>query len=391
MQRLSRIIAFGYIAICLAALAATFALGPLGYAPFPLVAAPARAPVVLTIWYGSEKKEWLEAAAQRFSATNPTANGRPIQLRLKSLGARELAERLVNQDWRGDLPPVVVSPSSALWLDALNAPIVRSGADAPRALVLSPLVVVGWRERTRVLWPAAPRDFWRELQAALANDGGWKALGGQPGWGFVKLGHTSPLTSNSGTQALVLMAYGFFGKTSGLSAADLANPELAAWLGPIEAAVPSFSDSTGAFMDDMVRSGPAKFDFGVVYENLALQNMDAAQKRQGQPLQIFYPPATILSDHPYALVDGAWVQADERAAAATFRDFLVGRAAQQLALQYGFRPVDQGVSISAGEPNNPFTKYAPNGVQVSIAEQVQLPPADVLGALVQLWDRTFKH
>ncbi len=391
MQRLSRFIAFGYIALCLAVLAGTFALGPLGYAPLPLVAAPVRQPVVLTIWYGSEKKEWLDAARQRFLASNPSVNGRPIQIQLQSLGSREIAERLLNQDWRGAAPPTVVSPASALWLDALNAPIVRAGADAPRSLVLSPLVLVGWEQRAQALWPRGPADFWKDLQAALANDAGWQALGGQQSWGLVKFGHTSPLSSNSGAQALILLAYGFYGKSSGLSAADVGNPALASWLRPVEAAVPSFSDSTAALMDDIVRAGPAKYDFGVVYENLALQNMDAARQRQGQALHIYYPPATILSDHPYALVDGAWVQADERAAAARFRDYLLGREAQQLALRYGFRPADPGVSIADASPDNPFGKYAANGASATIGAQAETPPADVLNGLLGLWQSKFKR
>jgi len=141
----------------------------------------------------------------------------------------------------------------------------------------------------------------------------------------------------------------------------------------------------------MVRSGPAKYDFGIVYENLALQSMDAAQQRQGQPLQIFYPPATMLSDHPYVLLDGDWVDADQRAAAAKFRDYLTGREAQELALQYGFRPSDQGVSIGSSDSNNPFVKYAANGVKPAIAQQAEVPPAEVLSALVQLWQSKFSH
>lgn len=391
MQRLSRTIAFGYLAMCLAVLGGTFAFGPLGYAPFPLVQAPVRAPVVLTVWYGSEKKEWLEAARQRFEAAQLLANGRPIQVQLKSLGSREIAERVLKQDWRGDAPPVVISPSSALWVDALHVPVISTGNDAPRSLVLSPLVVVGWDARARVLWPNGPQHFWNDLQAALANDGGWKALGGSESWGPVKFGHASPATANSGAQALILMAYGFLDKNVGLSDADVNSPALEQWLRPIEAAVPSFGDSTGGFMDDMVRSGPAKYDFGMVYENLALQNMAAAQQRQGQALRIFYPPATMLSDHPYMLVDGAWIDADQRAAAASFREFLIGRAAQELALQYGFRPVDSSVSIGSSDPNNPFIKYAANGVQAAIAQQAELPPADVLNALLQLWQSKFSR
>jgi ABC-type Fe3+ transport system substrate-binding protein len=390
MQRLTRIIAFGYIAICLAVLGSSLVIGPLGYAPLALVKASVRAPVTLTIWYGSEKQEWLEAASQKFLATEPTVNGRQIQIRLKPFGSREIAERVLAKNWDSDPPPDVISPASSLWVDALQVPIVRDGADAPRSLVLSPLVVVGWESRAKALWPQGPKDFWKDLQAALANPGGWKAIGGNESWGLVKFGHTTPETSNSGTQALLLMTYGFFGKTSGLSSADVNNPALADWLRPIETSVLDFPDSTAGLMADIVRSGPAKYSFAIVYENLALRNLDAAKQRQNESLRIFYPPATILSDHPYMLVDGDWVNADQRAAAAKFRDYLLADEAQKLALQYGFRPSNSNASIGSNDPNNPFVKYAPNGVQGPIAQQVEPPAADVLNALVELW-RTKLH
>src|SRR5829696_5495540 len=144
MLRLSRIIAGGYIALCLVALAITALIGPLGYAPFPLVRAPARPPVTVTLWYSTEKREWLEAAKQQFQATNPTSNGRPIQVLLKGLGSPEIAQRIAGQDWRGETPPTAVSPASGMWLSMFNVPIATTGAEAQQPLVISPLVVVGW-------------------------------------------------------------------------------------------------------------------------------------------------------------------------------------------------------------------------------------------------------
>lgn len=385
MQRLTRIIALGYIAICLIALAGRALVGPLGYAPLPLIAGPARAPVVVTIWYGSEKQAWLEEAQRRFTASQPTTGGRPIQVQLKSLGSREMVERVASQDWRGETPPTALSPASAFWLDLASVPVARSGGAAPRTLALSPLVVIGWQDRAKALWPSGPRDFWRDLHDAIANPGGWKALGGSASWGLVKLGHTSPLKSNSGAQALMMMAYGFYGKSAGLSAADIANPEFAQWLREIESGVASFGDSSAALMTDIVNKGASQYDFAIVYENLAIESMDAARSRQGQPLQVFYPPAAMLSDHPFATLEGAWVKPEERAAAGQFRDFLLSRPIQELALRYGFRPVDQGVAVTSPDPANPFNKYAANGVQVALAGQGDPPPADATRALLELW------
>jgi ABC-type Fe3+ transport system substrate-binding protein len=385
MLRLSRIIASSYIALCLIALALTALIGPLGYAPFPLIPAPARPPITITIWYSTEKREWLEAAKQQFQANTPTSNGRPIQVQLKAMGSPEIAQRVTGQDWKGETPPTAVSPASDIWLSINNVPVARAGAEAPRPLVLSPLVVVGWEERAKVLWPNGPKDLWHDLHDAIANEGGWKALGGSESWGPVKFGHTSPLTSNSGAQTLILLAYAFHNKSSGLTSADVNNPDFLKWLAEIEGGVASFSDSTGTFMSDIATKGPSQYDFGVVYENLALQNMDAARQRQGQSLRIFYPPATLFSDHPFAVLDGAWAKPEERAAALVFRDFLLSANIQKLALQYGFRPSDPNVAITGDDSGNPFKKYADNGVQAAIAQQAEVPPADVVNSLLELW------
>jgi len=222
------------------------------------------------------------------------------------------------------------------------------------------------------------------------NNGGWKALAGNESWGPVKFGHTSPLTSNSGAQTLTLLAYAFQNKSSGLTSADVNSPEFAQWLAEIEGSVASFGDSTGTFMNDIIAKGPSQYDFGVVYENLALQSMDAAQQRQGQPLRIFYPPATLFGDHPFAVVDGAWAKPEERAAAIVFRDFLRSDAIQKLALQYGFRPADPNVAITSDDASNPFKKYAPNGVQIAIAQQAEVPSAEVVSSLLELWENRIK-
>ncbi len=391
MLRLSRIIASSYIAVCLVALALTALIGPLGYAPFPLIPAPARPPITVTIWYSTEKREWLEAAKQQFEAAKLTYNGRPIQVQLKGLGSPEIAQRVASRDWRGETPPTAVIPASGMWLSMFSVQVATAGAEAAQPLVISPLVVVGWEDRAKVLWPDGPKDFWRDLHDALANEGGWKALGGNVSWGPVKFGHTSPLTSNSGAQTLILLAYAFHNKSSGLTSADVDDPAFAQWLAEVESGVSGIGDSTGTFMNDIVTKGPSQYDFGVVYENLALQNMDAAQQRQGQSLRIYYPPATLFGDHPFAVLEGEWAKPEERAAAIVFRDFLRSNAIQKLALQYGFRPADPNVAITSDDPSNPFKKYAPNGVQVTIAQQAEAPSAEVVNSLLDLWKNQIKR
>ncbi len=407
MQPITRAIGFGYLLICLLALLATAFIGPVGYAPLPLPVGPAQEPVVVTIWYGTEKKLWLEDAAQRFAATNPRVGNRPVQIVLRGIGSRDIALRSARQEFGTDGPPTVISPASSIWVEvaktdwaALNPGSQPFIVEQAPPLALTPLVVVAWKERAEVLWPEGPVNFWQNLHDALADDEGWvgvaRANGFAPGspeyeraklWGFVKFGHTSPLTSNSGAQALILMAYGYHNKVKGLTNADALDPGFQQWLREIEMAVLEFGDSTGTFMTSMVQFGPSKYDMVLVYENLALENIEAAQRRWGD-IRIYYPPATMFSDHPYAILNTPWVTPEQRRAAEQFRDFLLSQPIQQIALdQYGFRPTNPDVSIRTSEPSNPFNRYSVYGAMFDTPPLVETPSGDVVTTLLDLWRR----
>lgn len=408
MQHLSRTIGLGFLLLALAALAlrALVALpGPLGYAPVNLGIGPSGQPIEVVLWYSTEKRAWLEAAVARFERAGASVDGRPIRITLVGLGSRELAERVARQEW-GDAPrPTAVSPASSIWTEALRSDwAAQSGgeviAGSPQPLVLTPLVAVAWEERAAVLWPGGVANFWARLHDALDNPEGWKAVAVANGfapdspeaaraasWGLVKFGHTSPLTSNSGAQALILMSYGYHNKTAGLTPADILDPGFQSWIEEIESAVIDFGDSTGTFMTRMVQFGPSRYDVVMVYENLAIESIDAALGRWGQPIRVYYPPATMFSDHPYAVLGDPVTTATQRAAAERFGAFLRERPQQELALQFGFRPADPSVTVVTSSPNNPFNKYAAYGVQVDIAQQVETPSGETVATLLDLWQR----
>ncbi len=387
MLRISQFLCVGYLLLALVVALMSF-IRPLGNAPFPLPIGPARNPVVVSMAYGTEKEAWLQDATQRFIQTNPTINGRPIQVELQGIGSREIVTRIID----GSLQPVVVSPASSIQIELLEHEwqtrngnsILRDGADAPQPLVLTPLVLVAWQDRAEALWPSGPDRLWSDLHDALADPQGWQAVGGDPNWGLVKFGHTSPETSNSGIQTLVLLAYGYYGKSTGLETADILDADFQTWLADIEGAVLEFGDSTGTFMTSMVQFGPSKYDIVAVYENLAIQNIDAAQNRWGA-IRVYYPPATMISDHPFAMLDAPWVTPEQQQAAAVFRDFLLSRPIQELSLEHGFRPANPQVGFDS--PNSPFARYESYGIQKQISSEVEVPSADVLNNLIDYWRR----
>jgi hypothetical protein len=253
-------------------------------------------------------------------------------------------------------------------------------------MVTTPLVLVAWRERADVLWGSAPgADLWQQLHDVLTDPAGWNNYG-RPEWGYVKFGHTDPLRSNSGFMTILLMAYSYFGKTSGLSAAEvLSDTGFQAWFLETEGTISSFGESTGTYMRDMVAYGPSQYDLVAVYEATAIEQAANAVGRYGE-LRIYYPPATVLSDHPFCVLQGEWVSAQEASAARLFMDFLSSRPMQSLALlKYGFRPTD--TSLVLDQPESPFARYAANGLSSSLPPQVEVPPGGVLSTLLDFWAR----
>jgi hypothetical protein len=310
---------------------------------------------------------------------------------MKKMGSREMYLAVLDGDERPDL----ISPASTLQISLLEdlsaskfgAPVVRrSQGETCRPVLMSPVVLVAWKERADVLWGAdAGPDLWQRLREAAIDPQGWSAYG-HPEWGYVKYSHTNPLKSNSGFQAILLKTYAFLGKTGGLTSADiLGNPEYQQWFAEYEGAISNFGDSTGTYMREIIAYGPSLYDMVTVYEATMIEHAENAVGRYGE-LVVFYPPATSMSDHPFCVLQAEWVTPDKARGAQQFLDFLTTREMQELALlEHGFRPVD--VSIPLDQPGSPLQVYAANGLRTGLPPEVEVPRGDVLQTLLDFWAR----
>ncbi len=392
MFRVAQILSGSYLILALVIAGITIVAGPVlgGTAPLGGMRDQVigREPVTISIVYGTEKEAWLQAAAEQFMADDANVQGRLIQIDLQGMGSREMVGEVVE----GDLQPTVISPASSIQIELLReewqirhgSSIFYTGDDAPQPLVITPLVVVAWEERAEALSLDNPDQLWNNLHEVLTSNEGWSAFG-QPSWGFPNFGQTNPQSSNSGMQALVLLAYAYHNKSAGLEEADILDTDFQEWFDGMQKSVSEFISSTGTLMENVVLFGPSKYDFVIVYENLAIENIERAQNRWGD-IRIYYPPANILSDHPYAILNAPWVSPEQREAAALFRDFLLSDEMQTLALvEYGFRPASTSVAFDM--PDSPFTRYADYGVQMEIADSVEVPSARVINELIDLWRR----
>ena len=349
---------------------------------------PPPEPIVVSVLYSTEKDAWLKDVITAFQSGHPTLNGHPVQMALKQMGSREIYLAVLD----GTEQPTLISPASSLQTSILEDlstrkfgnPIVRA-ADC-QSVVKTPLVLVAWKERADVLWGnTPPADVWKKLHDALLDPKGWEAYN-HPEWGYLKFGHTDPLKSNSGFMTILLMAYDYFGTTSGLTSQQiLSDAGFRQWFTEIEGTISKFGDSTGTYMKDMVAYGPSVYDLTAVYESSAIEQAANALGRYGE-LRVYYPPATIVSDHPFCVLKADWVKPDQAQAAQQFVDYLLSQPAQEKALlKYGFRPTDPAIALD--QPASPFQQFAANGLTINLPPQIDLPSGDALNTLLDFWSR----
>lgn len=360
-----------------------------GGAPGGTPGAPAGEVTEISFLYSTEKKDWVEAAAAAFQREHPT-----LKVNLMGRGSLEAAQAILD----GREKPTVWSPADSAVLrmlesdwatDPARGPLFATdGEGAPQPLVITPLVFVVWEDRAEVLQKAHPGRTvsWRAIHQAVASDQGWPSIGGKPDWGFVKLGHTDPTRSNSGLQALLLATLEYYNKRGGLTVGDLLDPKYQDWVKQLEKGVSRFETSTGTFMTDMVRFGPSRYDIAVVYENLAISQIANAQGRWGN-LKVYYPALTLWSDHPAAVLQGAWVTPQQKAAALEWLRYLRSRPVQERALAFGFRPADPSVPLKTQDAANPFTRLAAHGIQVDVPPVAEVPEGPVVRNLLTMWSR----
>jgi ABC-type molybdate transport system substrate-binding protein len=365
----------------------------IAYAPVRELLIPPPAPVVVSVLYSTEKEAWLNEVIKDFENTNPSIAGHPVKVELEKMGSWEINAAVLD----GTRKPTIVSPASSLQIAALQdasasqfGKAIVNPADTAicHSVLKTPLVLVAWKERADVLWGQQPgAAVWRNIHDALVNPQGWASLN-HPEWGYVKFGHTDPLKSNSGYMTILLMTYGYYNKTSNLSASDiLSNSDYQKWFLETESSIGQFENSTGPLMDKMVAYGPSTFDFVSVYEATAISQAANAVGRYGE-LRVYYPSAMLWSDHPFCILNADWVAPQQTSAAQLFIDYLTSKPAQQVALmKYGFRPVD--ISVKLDQAGSPFDQFAANGFRTDLSAipNVEIPAGNVLNTLKDFWSR----
>ncbi|GCE13677.1 protein kinase domain-containing protein [Tengunoibacter tsumagoiensis] len=346
--------------------------------------------IKLQFTYSTEKKDWISQAITTFNQSNTQLQGKTIEIMGDQQGSGDAKNQILN----GSLKPIIWSPASTLEINQLNLHwktqhtnelTISSGDYYPRQLVYSPLVFAIWHDRAQLLKRKYTSLDWKSIHDALQLPSWGSIDGGQTSWGQVKLGQTRPDQSNSGLLSITLIAYSYYNRTRSLTTDNIQDPGFIKYFQEIEDAVLSFGRSSGTYLqNEVIQRGPAVYDIIPIYENLVITNIKQSQSLQGQLLQPFYPDVNIISDHPFAILNGDWVTDEQKQAAKIFRDFLLSDNQQRQALLSGFRPANQSIKLTDSIANNPFTNKDVS-VPTDISNQAQPPNGDVVDALLKLW------
>ncbi len=343
-------------------------------------------PVTLNVLYGSEKQAWLESVLKDFNSRHVTACDGPITVKATPIGSGQSMLDILS----GASQPDVWSPAGSVWLTLLNAQwqtkhsgqqLIGTGATDTPSLVTSPVVIAMWKPQAEALgWPQKSLG-WSDIAKLSTDPKGWSAYG-HPEFGDFKFGHTHPDYSNSGLDAVIAMNYAAANKVRGLTLDDVNSTTTKNFVSTVESSVIHYGDSTGFFADKMFNNGPSYLSATVMYENLVIMANDGkTYPHLPYPVVAIYPTeGTFYSDHPYAILNASWVTPAKKAAGLAFRNFLLTTDQQKKALQYGFRPADLHVQITAPvdsahgvDPKQPNTA-------------LQLPNADVVNAIQSNWN-----
>ena len=264
-------------------------------------------------------------------------------------------------------------------------------------MATTPLVVAMPRPMAEALgWPGKELG-WTELLALAKDPRGWGAVG-HPEWGRFKLGKTNPRFSTSGLNATIAAYFAATGRSSDLSAKDVADPKTAAYVKGIEQAVVHYGDTTLTFLSNMSKADAA--GRGLTYvsavtveEKSVLDYNDgnptgdpakAGGTKPKVPLVAVYPrEGTLLSDNPWIVLKADWVDEPTRKAAADVLTWLQQQPAQQEFQAAGFRTFDGAAGDALTESN---------GLLRAQPKVVLSPPAPaVLEKVQQSWDQLRKR
>jgi Ca-activated chloride channel family protein len=323
--------------------------------------------ISFTFLYTSEKQGWLEDVTPAFEQWFFERFNINVDVNLIVTGSHDSVNLILQESAQ----PTAWSPASSIWIPYLNQKWASLGkgeeiAQDSTPLVLSPVVIAGWSSFFEEHNVTGFKDLYR-----LAKDGI-----------DYKYGHPDPLLSNGGTMAEVLEFAAALGKKpEDFVTSDFTNETALEFVRSIESKTVNYGKSTGFFGRWAAENGPNAIDCFTVYESVVISNAEKATQKWGDSLVAIYPEeGTLLSDHPFVILNAPWVSEYQKFAASQYLYYLLQENNQDKAQEYGFRPANPSVTLDS----NIFNET--NGVEFEIKVPTYRPlSGEALENLFTVW------
>ncbi|MDO8571643.1 MAG: VWA domain-containing protein [bacterium] len=361
--------------------------------------------ITISIASSNTKEAWLAERVESFNQGSLNdqklqSGGKPIYVKVlkETIDGKQKDYRsgtMVSDTVNKKIQPTILSPGEETWLEkfrkdwkAVNSGNAVTGSSP--VLLRTPLVVAMWQSRAKAIgaWPTPGQSStWKSLRSLASTSGGWKTAG-HPAWGAAKLGYGYFGESNSGTLAVVSMCMSGAQKVKGLTAADVSKTSgCGQCIAAFESAKVHSGKSDLWLLEQMKDGGPEYMDMVATYESnvISFNKKYAAELRE--PLVSVYPQdGTVIVGHPYAILDAApWTTPEQTEAAKVFQVYLLSSESQAKGLEFGLRPADQTVKLSA--PIDPSNGANPSAKLIALS----VPSADVVDRIGEVWHSTKKH
>ena len=315
---------------------------------------PKEPELVLRYVYSTDATELVEPLIERYNRESHRHGGREVRIDGKSIRSGEAEEALAAGDEQAEL----WTPASTLWGRLLNHNVgARWVPDGkPVSLAYSPQVIVMWKWVAEALGYLEHKIAWKDILDLATSKRSWADYGYPKSRRFL-LGHTNPGYSTSGLSAVASDYYAATGKRSGLTLADVRQPEVRAQVRAIERAIVHSGETADTFLEKMLLYGRGYAHAAYVQET----NLLKLPKAQRERLVAIDPAdGTFVADYPLFVLAAPWTSAAERAAGEEFRGWLAPRI-----------PPENAARLRVRRPD--------------VLAELEPPAPDVLGAIQQAW------
>jgi Ca-activated chloride channel homolog len=306
-----------------------------------------------------------------------TPSGKVVQVTVFDHGAVEQSNDLASRVSRGipterNFPdPVIVTPSSALWLVRANEEVGHTvvNINGSRTIAKALTGIVTYQEMAEALgWPA--KQIGIADIVALRNDPrGWSSYpGAKAEWGPRPLvAYTDPTTSTAGRSFLFgLYAIAAEKSAEQLNLSDVNDSKVVAYVKQFQTLIDHYMIGTMP-LNTKVYQGPRYGHFFLMPEDNLIQLYDGTENAFidnqvvqappiSRPMVMIYPKeGTMVRNNIAGIVQAPWVTPERKEAADVWIDYLLQDEQQRAFMKAGFRP---GSNLPLTDPSSKInSKY----------------------------------